>query len=100
MGNFSGYFEGASTFLKPKLSRPQQGQLFFRGQKSLGPLKISLEMAHKVICWQNKNHVPHFQNQRFINSYYILVRPYTLNFFDLSLTIVFLIFNTENAPRL
>jgi hypothetical protein len=22
----------------------------FRGQKSLGPLKISLEMAHKVIC--------------------------------------------------
>jgi hypothetical protein len=43
MGHFSGYFEGASTFLTPKLSRAQ-------GQKSLGPLKISLEMAHKVIC--------------------------------------------------
>jgi hypothetical protein len=30
------------------------------GQKSLGPLKISLEMAHKVICPQKKNNLPHF----------------------------------------
>jgi hypothetical protein len=41
MGHFSGYFEGASTFLTPKL-------------KSLGPLKISLEMAQKAICPQKK----------------------------------------------
>ncbi len=41
----------------------------FRGQKSLGPLKISLEMAHKVICPQTTNNLPHFQNQRYINSY-------------------------------
>jgi hypothetical protein len=26
----------------------------FRGQKSLGPLKISLEMAHYVVCPQKK----------------------------------------------
>jgi hypothetical protein len=44
VGHFSGYFEGASTFLTPKLSRAHQ--------KSLGPLKISLEIAHKVISPQ------------------------------------------------
>jgi hypothetical protein len=47
MGHFSGYFKGASTFLTPKLS---------------------LEMAHKVICPQKKINLPHFQNQRYINS--------------------------------
>ncbi len=31
-----------------------------RGQKSLGPLKMSLEMAHKVIVPQKKNYVPKF----------------------------------------
>ncbi len=35
-----------------------------RGQKSLGPLKMSLEMAQKVI-------VPQFLKQRDINSYYL-----------------------------
>ncbi len=41
------------------------------GQKSLGPLKISLEMAHKVHCNlpATKNNLPHFQIQRYINSY-------------------------------
>jgi hypothetical protein len=47
MSHFSGHFEGASTFLTPKLSLAS-------GQKSLGPLKISLEMAHKVIVPQKK----------------------------------------------
>ncbi len=41
-----------------------------RGQKSLGPLKMSLEMAHKVIVPQKKN-VPRFLKQRDINSYFI-----------------------------
>jgi tRNA(His) 5'-end guanylyltransferase len=40
-----------------------------RGQKSLGPLKMSLEMAHKVIVPQKKNYVPQFLKQRDINSY-------------------------------
>ncbi len=38
-----------------------------RGQKSLGPLKMSLEMAHKVIVPQKK-YVPQFLKQRDINS--------------------------------
>ncbi len=41
----------------------------FRGQKSLGPLEISLEKAHYVVCPQKKNNIPHFQNQQCINSY-------------------------------
>ena len=43
----------------------------FRGQKSLGPLKMSLEMAHKVIVPQKKNYVPQFLKQWYINSYYM-----------------------------
>jgi hypothetical protein len=41
----------------------------FKKQKSLGPLKMSLEMAHKVIVPQKKNYVPQFLKQRDINSY-------------------------------
>jgi hypothetical protein len=40
-----------------------------RGQKSLGPLKMSLEMAHKVILPPKKNYIPQFLKQRDINSY-------------------------------
>jgi hypothetical protein len=68
MGHFSGYFEGASTFLTPK-NCPSLRSGQFRGQKSLGPLEISLEMAHYVVCPQKKNYILHFQNQRCINSY-------------------------------
>jgi hypothetical protein len=55
MGYFKGYFEGAKTFLTPKLSRAQPG-----------PLRISREMAHKVVCPKTKNNIPNFQNQRYI----------------------------------
>ena len=40
-----------------------------RGQKSLGPLKMSLEMALKVIVPPKKNYIPQFLKQRDINSY-------------------------------
>jgi hypothetical protein len=43
-----------------------------RGQKSLGPLKMSLETAQKVIVPQKKNYVPQFLKQRDINSYYTI----------------------------
>jgi hypothetical protein len=43
----------------------------FRGQKSRGPLKMSREMAQKVIVPQKKNYVPQFLKQRDINSYFI-----------------------------
>ncbi len=39
MSHFKGHFEGAKTF---------------RGQKSRGPLKMSREMAHKVIVPKRK----------------------------------------------
>jgi hypothetical protein len=70
MSHFSGHFEGASTFLTPKLSL---FNLNLRGQKSLGPLKMSLEMAHKVILPPKKNYIPQFLKQRDINSYCILM---------------------------
>jgi hypothetical protein len=41
-----------------------------RGPQLFDPLKISLEMAHKVICPPKKNNIPHFQNQRYINFLY------------------------------
>jgi hypothetical protein len=47
LSHFSGHFEGASTFLTPKLS---------------------LEMAQKVIVPQKKNYVPQFLKQQDINS--------------------------------
>jgi hypothetical protein len=40
-----------------------------RGQKSLGPLKMSLEMAHKVIVPPKKNYVPKFLKQRDIGNF-------------------------------
>jgi len=56
-----------------------------RGQKSLGPLKMSLEMAHKVILPPKKNYIPQFLKQRDINSYYstFLFGPTTLLYFTL-----------------
>ncbi len=58
MSHFSGHFEGASTFLTPKL-------------KSLGPLKMSLEMAHKVIVPQKK-----IMSRSFLNSGTLIVIKY------------------------
>jgi hypothetical protein len=55
MGHFEGYFEGAKTFLTlyivPK------------------PLKISREMAHKLICPKTKNNISNFQIQRYIGNF-------------------------------
>jgi hypothetical protein len=61
MSHFSGHFEGASTFLTPRLSRAQ----------SLGPLKMSLEMAHKVIVPQKK-----IMSLSFLNSGTLIVNSY------------------------
>ena len=54
-GPFLGIFRGGLDFFDPK--------------KSLGPLEISLKMAHYVVCPQKKNNIQHFQNQQCINSY-------------------------------
>jgi hypothetical protein len=50
------------------------------GQKSLGPHKMSLEMAQKVIVPQKENYVPKFLKQRDINSYLGYKRPRLTSF--------------------
>jgi hypothetical protein len=65
---FKGHFEGAKTFLTPSIV-PSGARDNLRGQKSLGPLKMSLEMAQKVIVPPKKNYIPHFLKQLDINSY-------------------------------
>ncbi len=50
----------------------------FKGSKSLGPLKMSLEKAQKVIVPQKKNYVPQFLKQRDINSYTVLLVIYCM----------------------
>ncbi len=67
MSHFSGHFEGASTFLTPKLSLAAARDNL-RGQKSLGPLKMSLEMAHKVIVPPKK-----IMSRSFLNSGTLIV---------------------------
>jgi hypothetical protein len=57
-------------FLYSMLLRKSLRSGQFKGSKILGPLKMSLEMAHKVIVPQKKNYVPQFLKQRDINSYY------------------------------
>jgi hypothetical protein len=51
MSHFEGHFEGASTFLTPKLSLAHR------------------EMAHKVIVPPKKNYVPKFLKQRDIGNF-------------------------------
>ncbi len=62
MCHFEGHFEGAKTFLTPL----RKGQN--RGQKRRGPLKMSREMAHKVIVQQKK-----IRSQSFLNSGTLLI---------------------------
>jgi hypothetical protein len=61
-GPFCGGLDFFDPYIVPRCARDN-----LEGQKSPGPLKISLKMAHKVICPQ-KNNLPHFQNQEYINS--------------------------------
>jgi hypothetical protein len=62
MSHFEGHFGGGQDFYDP-LNCPECSVGQFRGQKSRGPLKMSLEMAHKVIVPQKK-----IRSQSFLNS--------------------------------
>jgi hypothetical protein len=64
LSHFEGHFEGASTFLTPKLSLAALA-------RSLGPLKMSLEMAQKVIVPQKK-----IMSRSFLNSGTLIVIKY------------------------
>ncbi len=59
---FQGTFWGGQDFFDP-LNCPERSEGQFRGQKSRGPLKMSREMAHKVIVPQKK-----IMSQSFLNS--------------------------------
>jgi hypothetical protein len=52
IGKFSRFFEGASTFLNPKLSFAALRKIW--GSKSLGPLEKPLEIADYVFCPHEK----------------------------------------------
>ncbi len=60
---FQGTFWGGQDFFDP-LNCPELSKGQFRGQKSRGPLKMSREMAHKVIV-PKKNKI---MSQSFLNS--------------------------------
>ncbi len=62
LSHFSGHFEGASTFLTPKLSRAQ-------GSKKSWPPRN----GSKSYCPAKKNYVSQFLKQRDINSYCLRV---------------------------
>jgi hypothetical protein len=61
------FFEGASTFLIPKLGWVKI---------CLGPLEKPREMPHYMFCPRKKINFLDFLNQRYINSYFICVFNY------------------------
>jgi hypothetical protein len=67
------------------------------GQKSLSPLKMSLEMPHKVIVPQKKNFVQQFLKQRDINSFflYATVKIWKCSEISLQSCISFFIFHEQ-----
>ena len=65
MGHFKGYFEGAKTFLTPKLSRAQRGTIL-GSKKSRPPRNIPRNGPLCSLPKTKKNNVPNFQNQRCI----------------------------------
>jgi hypothetical protein len=67
---------GAVDFLKFLKIVPSAARDNLRGQKSLGPLKMSLEMAHKVIVPQKK-----IMSRSFLNSGTLIVSFFTGHYF-------------------
>ncbi len=65
MGHFKGYFEGAKTFLTPKLSRAQRGTIL-ESKKSRPPRNIPRNGPLCSLPKTQKNNIPNFQNQRCI----------------------------------
>ncbi len=51
------------------------------GQKGVGPFEKPGEMSHYMFCPPKKNNIPDFQNQRYINSYYVPL-AYILHLLD------------------
>ena len=60
MGHFKGYFEGAKTFLIPKLSRAQRGTIL-GSKKSRPPRNIPRNGPLCSLPKTKKNNIPNFQ---------------------------------------
>jgi hypothetical protein len=81
MGHFKGYFEGAKTFLSPKLYRAQRGTIL--GSKKSRPLRnIPRNGPLCSLPKTKKNNIPNFQNQRCIGIFMSLYFFLRYNFFE------------------
>jgi hypothetical protein len=51
------------------LNCPERSEGQFSGQQNQGSLKISQEMAHKLVCLKTKNNIQNFQNQPYMGKF-------------------------------
>ena len=79
--HFSGHFEGAKTFLTPKLSRAQRGTIL-GSKKSRPPRNIPRNGPLCSLPKTKKNNIPNFQNQRCIGIFMSLYFFLRYNFFE------------------
>ena len=82
MSHFSGHFEGASTFLTPKLSLAALGTI--QGSKKFWPPQNVPRNGSKSYCPKKKNYVPNFLKQRDIGNFMSFCNhgPSILQFLD------------------
>ena len=74
MGHFKGYFEGAKTFLTPKLSRAQRGAIL-GSKKSRPPRNIPRNGPLCSLPKTKKNNIPNFQKSAAHWYFYVPLRP-------------------------
>jgi hypothetical protein len=82
MGHFKGYFEGAKTFLTPKLSRAQR-RTIVGSKKSWPPQNIPRKGPLCSLPKIKKNNVPNFQKSAVHWYFYVPLRPSALNLITL-----------------
>jgi hypothetical protein len=73
MGHFKGYFEGAKTFLTPKLSRAQRGTIL-GSKKSRPPRNIPRNGPLCSLPETKTNNVPNFQKSAVHWYFYVPLR--------------------------
>ncbi len=74
MGHLKGYFEGAKTFLTPKLSRAQRGAIQ-GSKKSRPPQNIPRNGPLCSLPKTKKNNIPNFQKSAVHWYFYVPLRP-------------------------
>jgi hypothetical protein len=74
IGHFKGYFEGAKTFLTPKLSRVQRGAIL-GSKKSRPPRNIPRNGPLCSLPKTKKNNIPNFLKSAVHWFFYVPLRP-------------------------